>query len=422
MQDTSHNLKRALWPIDLLVILSGLLIPAAWLLGRVLIKLGPAKLTVSWGIKPLTIFAVLVALRIAVAIACSKKGTSAKGLIGNKAVGPLLLGIGLLFIILWGWEAKLAHAGFSHETPALVIAGQDKPELKSEWQYRDPELLWSWRPGVMFNGRPVNKMGFLDREVEEEKTEGTTRVICMGCSCTGQGIPPYSGFLHEYLNETEPGKWDAFNMAVHGYSTSQGLRLFQNRGGDLKPDFVTVFYGWNDHWRARAEDSKRMAWRATSQWKGALIKALQKKRFFQYLVKRSTPDYENVLQDDEFVLRVPAPEYRKNLERFLLEIKKTGATPILLAPPRGSTLTPILVKNRQAASVQDAIRLHDEYLEILYEVAEETGTALIDLPELLKSEEESFYFSEDGIHFQREGRMRIAREIQKKLNELLAGS
>jgi len=421
MRETSRNLIRSLWAIDLLTLFALFLLPASWLFERVIIRLGPGKLTVSWGIKPILALLIIVGLRIAISMLLRKKGASIRGLLGLPAIGPFAIGIVLLFVVFWGWEQHLKKEGFRHETPALVITGREDPkQLKSQWQYNDPELLWAWKPGVEFNGRMVNSLGFLDREVDPEKKAGTTRVICMGCSCTGQGIPPYSGFLHEYLNAKQPGKWDAFNMAVHGYSTSQGLRLFQNRGPALEPDIVTLFYGWNDHWRARKEDSKRMAWRATSAWQGKLVEALKKKRFFQYLVKRATPDYENVLQSDEFVLRVPPPEYRSNLLRFLKEIEKTGAVPILIAPPRGEKLTPILVKNRQAESVESAIKLHDEYLQILYEVAEKTGTTLIDLPRIFSSEDEATLFSDDGIHFQREGRKRIAREIEKKLFEKVA--
>ena len=420
MRDTSNNLKLGLRLTDILLTISVVILPACWLFERLLVKLGPAKLTISWGHKPIVMLLTLIAIRIALSVWMKKRGASARGLVGHPAVGPLLVGITLLFIIFYSWEKKLERAGFEHATPALVIAGEDdKLELRSPWEYADPELLWAWRPGAEFNGRMVNSIGFLDREVDPEKTAGTQRVICMGCSCTGQGIPPYSGFLNDYLNEAEPGKWDAFNMGVHGYSTSQGLRLFQNRGAELAPDFVTIFYGWNDHWRARTEDSKRMAWRATSKWKGALITALKKKRFFQYMVKQSTPDYVNVLEDDEFVLRVPPPEYRKNLLQFIAEIRQANATPILIAAPRGSQLTPSLVKNRQAASLDSARALHDDYLNILYDVAKETDVAVIDLPQIFANDIEKEIFSDDGIHFQREGRKRIARAIHKKLNDLV---
>lgn len=406
---------------DLLLVATVLILPASWLMEQVLLRIGSVTLTVSWGAKSIAFFVVLLVIRIALTLVGRKVKEPVRAIIGHPAVGPFLVGVMAVFLILFCWEKLLERQGFSAEIPPIVIIGEEsKPKSKNKFFYKDPELLWRFRPGVMFNGRPVNQMGFLDREVDPVKKEGTFRVICMGCSITGQGPPPYSGYLHEYLNAEEPGKWDSFNMGVHGYSTSQGLRLFQNRTADLKPDYVTIMYGWNDHWLARKEDSKRMA-RRTSKWQALFHKDLQKKRFFQYIVKKSTPSYENILSDGKFVLRVPPDEYRKNLHAFIEEVKDAGAVPILIAAPRRTKLSEILVKNGQVASISSGIELHDQYLKILYEVAEETDTALIDLPNILEPELTEEYMSDDGIHFRHEGLKRIALEIQKKIAEIRAG-
>lgn len=414
------KLKVGLLLVDMLLVATVFLLPLLWLIEQGTLRLGFATISVSWGAKPIAFFVVLIALRIALTFAGKKVQQPVRGCIGHPAVGPFLVGVMAIFLMLFGWEKNLEHQGFSAEIPGIVIVGEkSKPEPKNKYFFKDPELLWRWRPGAMFNGRQVNQMGFLDREVNPEKKEGTFRVICMGCSITGQGPPPYSGYLHEYLNAEEPGKWDSFNMGVHGYSTSQGLRLFQKRTAALEPDYVTIMYGWNDHWRSRMEDSKRM-YRRVSKWQALLQKALQKKRFFQYIVKKKTPSYENVLNDDEFVLRVPPEEYRNNLYAFIKEVEAVGAVPILIAAPRRKKLSEHLVKNRQVSSISKGIELHDQYLKILYEVAEETNTALIDLPSILEPELVNMHMSGDGIHFRPEGLKRIALAIQKKIAEIRA--
>ena len=48
--------------------------------------------------------------------------------------------------------------------------------------------------------------------------------------------------------------WEAFNMAVYGYSALEGLKLFQTRGQQLAADVVTIYYGWNDHWLSIGAD------------------------------------------------------------------------------------------------------------------------------------------------------------------------
>ncbi len=409
------KIKTGLLLVDLLLIATVIMLPVVWLMQQLTLHLGFVTLSISWGAKPVGFFVMLFAIRIALTIVGKKAKQPVRGCIGHPAIGPFLVGVMAIFIILFGWENLLERQGFSAEIQPVVIVGEEsKPEPKSKVFYKDPELLWRFRPGVMFNGRPVNQMGFLDREVDPEKKEGTSRVICMGCSITGQGPPPYSGYLHEYLNAEEPGKWDSFNMGVHGYSTSQGLRLFKNRGAVLEPDYVTIMYGWNDHWRARAEDFKRMA-RKVGKWQAFLHNALKNKRFFQYIVKKKTPIYDNVLKSDKYVLRVPPDKYRENLYSFIKEIKEVGAVPILIAAPRRNILTHSLVKNGQIESVASGIKLHDQYLEILYEVAKETNTALIDLPNILDPKLANEQRSDDGIHFRPEGLKRIAQEIQKKI-------
>jgi lysophospholipase L1-like esterase len=419
--DIMKKFKAGLVLVDLLLVVAVFLLTVSWLLDQITLRLGFATVSVYWGAKPIAFFVVFLVMRIVLTIVGKKVNQPVRGCIGYPAVGPFLVGVMAIFLILFGWEKNLERQGFSAEIQGIVIVGEkSKPEPKNKYFFKDPELLWRWRPGAMFNGRPVNQMGFLDREVDPVKKEGISRVISMGCSITGQGPPPYSGYLNEYLNAEEPGKWDAFNMGVHGYSTSQGLRLFQKRTAALEPDYVTIMYGWNDHWRSRMEDSKRMH-RQGSKWQALIQKALQKKRFFQYIVTKNTPTYENVLNDEEFVLRVPPEEYRKNLYSFIKEVEDIGAVPILIAAPRRKKLSNHLVKNRQISSISKGIELHDQYLKILYEVAGDTNTALVDLPNILEPELVNMHMSGDGIHFRPEGLKRIALAIQMKIAEIRAG-
>jgi lysophospholipase L1-like esterase len=263
-------------------------------------------------------------------------------------------------------------------------------------------------------------MGFLDREVDPKKVEGTLRVISMGDSVTGQGPPPYSGILHERL-QTEPlgnKEWDAFNMGVHGYSSAQGLRLFQRRAAKLEPDYVTVYFGWNDHWRSSRPDHMRMKIKMP-RWKGTLIEKLRKKKFFQYLSNMRTPKQELTQDEDDYYLRVPQEYYRQNLVSFVREIRALKAVPILITAPRAKVLTKSLVRNRQVADLADAYRLHDEYVEITRAVARETDAPLLDLAAILGGPESAELFSRDGIHFNGDGLERIAAELYSLLEELV---
>ncbi|MDZ4200043.1 MAG: SGNH/GDSL hydrolase family protein [Kiritimatiellia bacterium] len=317
-----------------------------------------------------------------------------------------------LLLVLGAAEAVLRLMRFSAPLQPITIVGREGVSNPDDTRgmLPDSELQVRFNPGAEWRGRRVNQLGFLGREVEAAKKPGTVRVICMGDSCTASGVPPYADFLHERLTERPPTDqpWEAFNMAVHGYSTEHGLRLFHRQTRHLEPDYVTLFYGWNDHWRAHTTDRLRLA-RRVGPIQGRLVKLFRRTRLAQFVSSRTM--VRQVPDVDNFVLRVPHEEYRQNLRQLVAAIRRVRAVPILMTAPRASALTPLLVKNRQVARLEDAIRLHDEYAEITREVAIETGAALLDLARIFEDEKADALFSDDGIHHVREGRERIAREI-----------
>lgn len=322
--------------------------------------------------------------------------------------------------VLVGAELALRLARFSAPVQPITIAGRKGPSKRdTRGIIPDAELQFRFNPGAEWRGRRVNQLGFLGREVASNKPPGSVRVICMGDSCTAQGNPPYADFLHERLTNSPPTAqpWEAFNMAVHGYTTEQGLRLFRRQTRHLRPDYVTLYFGWNDHWRAPVTDRLRLARRAGPIW-GRIRKTLNHSRLYQFVVSRS---YVRVRPDaDNYVLRVPPEEYRQNLVQFIAEIRAAGAVPILIVAPRASELTRLLVQNRQVSRMEDAYRLHDEYAEITRTVAREREVPLLDLARTFREEPDSKWYSEDGIHLTREGRKRVAEELYRLLAGLSA--
>ncbi|MBU1909259.1 MAG: SGNH/GDSL hydrolase family protein, partial [Verrucomicrobia bacterium] len=161
-------------------------------------------------------------------------------------------------MVLAGGEIALRGVRFSAPVQPITIVGRDgkaKPD-DDRGMIPDSELQFRFNPGAEWRGRRINALGFLGREAESNKAPGAVRVICMGDSCTAQGNPPYADFLHERLTNAPPTPqpWEAFNMAVHGYSSEQGLRLFRRQTRYLQPDYVTLYFGWNDHWRSSISD------------------------------------------------------------------------------------------------------------------------------------------------------------------------
>jgi len=417
------SLEAVLFLLDTFVLLGVILLPVIWIADPLKISLGPLHFTANWRAKVLLLPALVLFSRLALSGLTARRPGEG-GLFRYSLFKQFLVWILLPFLCFYTFEQYLQARDYAGFMPSIVIVddkgGPGKPRSKSRAIVPDWELLHRFNPGAMFNGRPVNSMGFLDREVDPEKVEGTIRVICMGDSVTGQGPPPYSGFLHERLQAEPPGndRWEAFNMGVHGYSTAQGLRLFQRRAAKLEPDYVTLYFGWNDHWRTSRPDHMRMKVKM-SPWKGALIMKLRKKKFFQYLSNLRTPKQKLTQDEDDYYLRVPQEYYRQNLVSFVREIRALEATPILIAAPRAEVLTASLVTNRQVASLDDAYRLHDEYVDITRAVAHELDVPLLDLAAILGDPESAELFSRDGIHFNSDGLERIADEIYSLLEELV---
>jgi lysophospholipase L1-like esterase len=316
-----------------------------------------------------------------------------------------------LFMVLFPLvitEYALAFAGVPAGEPVFVMHGQKGEAIRADGSMvNDADLLWRFEPGKEFNGRIVNAMGFLDRDVSEVKSQGVTRVICLGDSCSAQGVPPYSGHLNEMLKEQSPDEtsWEAFNTAVHGYTVLQGLALYRTRVAVMSPDIVTIYFGWNDHWLAAEDDAERLA-RVGTPWITAMRNALVQKRMVALLaprVNREKPD---------FTLRVPPDVYAGGLRDLIHAIRASGAEPLVLTAPRARTVHGHLVNAGHARSVEEALRLHDEYTDITRRIAREENTLLFDLAVAIKNPE---FFSSDGIHFTDDGIREVARLIHGEL-------
>jgi lysophospholipase L1-like esterase len=258
------------------------------------------------------------------------------------------------------------------------------------------------------------------------KKAGALRVICLGDSCTADGGPPYSGCLHEMLTNAPPTdrEWEAFNMAVYGYSSVHGLKVFRKKGKQLQPDYVTLFFGWNDHWLCGYRPDSANLSIELNPLAAKAYEKLKKKRIAQLLFQLMTrgrhmalPKLKGQLPSDiEDYLRVPKVEYRQVLTLLATEIRAAGATPIFITAPRSKQLTHLLVANGQAKSLEEVARLHDEYCEITREVAKATDSPLLDLRSIFVDDEEnSWLFNKDGIHFTQQGLWRVGEELYKTI-------
>ncbi|MCZ7592013.1 MAG: GDSL-type esterase/lipase family protein [Kiritimatiellae bacterium] len=420
MQKTSSLRTGSVALLDFLFLCSIIALPLAWYVDPLQITWGPLHTTLNWNWKPIVISLVLLIVRLAVA-----GKTPRCGILQFAIVKKLLAS----WIITWGFfmgiEGLLALKHVEPEiTAPIVIRGQEDKDTKlkegDEKVVLDPELLFRFKKGVMWDGIQINSLGFRDNDFPAEKPAGTVRVINMGDSCTAQGHPPYSTVLNRLLQETAPTDepWHSFNTGVYGFSSMQGLRLFQKTVSHFQPDVVTLYFGWNDHWLYPVPDHARMAIRV-SPVRAALLKGIKKKRVYGMLVRAARSEHvtEEEKPVDDLVNRVPPSVYESTLKEFIRDIRGIGALPILITAP-GRHLSDSLVRRRFIRSTDEAERVHQEYVEITRKVAKETDTPLLDLAAIMAGSEYDDLFSGDGIHFQQPGTEFIASQIHTKLMEL----
>jgi lysophospholipase L1-like esterase len=410
--------------------------PALWLFGKMHLALAGISTELIWSKKWLVGWFLLVAFRIFMGVRFATRGASGAGLWRRKPYPQIMMSLIMLCSFFGGLEVLLELSGFSANLPPVIFEGKDEqggrvvPDTLP-----DPELLWKFKPGSMFHGRVINQLGFREREVNPQKAPGTMRIICMGDSITGQGRPGYAQYLNDMLqaNPPAPGSWEAFNIGVHGYCVLQGLVLYDRLGPVLKPDFVTIYFGWNDHWLDATPMSQQMAVRVSTR-EGRIYEVLKRSRLFSYLVVKLNPSKPLMKPDTtDWVYRVPPEQYREGLKELVRKIRASGATPIVLTAPRRG-LTKELTGKNYARSIEQAEAAHDQYVEITREVAAAEKAPLLDLAKILEGPENDSLFARDGIHFDyysKEGYMtedppsqpglqRIARELYTFISALTA--
>lgn len=424
---------------DLLLVVDLLIILLAWLLDPFRLNLGPMHLTVHGGLKPILMLVLILGVRQLLAWTFARVYPHVRGLWESAIFKKICFALITTYVFFALLESVLAWTKFNVALPPIVIQGKNSQGgLEISDTVPDAELIFRLEPGSYLAGRRINSLGFRDREVDPRKKPGALRVICMGDSVTGQGRPGYSQYLHERLtnNPPTPGAWEAFNMGVHGYSSLQGLRLFQKKGRLLTPDIVTLYYGWNDHWLTDVPDRQRMGLEMRP-FAGRIFELLRQKRIFSLVVWSLNPVQHVAVRNhgDTRVPRVPPDEYHSTLTAFVREIRAAGAIPVLITAPRRS-LTQEVVGKEYVISVEQGNRTHDEYVEITRQVARESNVELLDLTSLFTNQACNGFFARDGIHFDyygqewgmtndppsQPGLMHVAEELDRKVRDITRAS
>ena len=291
---------------------------------------------------------------------------------------------------------------------------------------KDASLFWRLRPDIregtdfLVPGQyRTNSLGLRGPELTIDTTASQLRIACFGNSCTFgwrlSETETYPGQLEQILNENiASGDATVFNCGVPGYSSFQGWKFMQELVPNLRPQYVTICYGWNDHWAAGfdIEDKKQ---RSSPQWVLDIQNAASASYLYRatkyLLLSRSEKSREYSYNRQSPTYRVSLDDYRANLRSMINYCLTRNIRPIILTAPipdiEPGVDTPMEV-------------YHMLYCQIGVFVAEEMGVPVVDAASMFVEHPEFWDDpKKDFIHYNAKGARFIAEQVATIINQQL---
>ncbi|MGB3977296.1 MAG: GDSL-type esterase/lipase family protein [bacterium] len=280
-------------------------------------------------------------------------------------------------------------------------------EVRPEKNYQSKRLLASFEPYIIDH-------------ISLDLQAGMRRIVCLGDSCTFFGQPSYSAMLEILLNCQSPHKnVQVINAGVPAYSSLQGLRYLQNRLLEYHPDIVTVYFGWNDHWLARDGADIDHDLSRVSPFIERFLKKCRSLDLLRLFIKRIQRSTASTAKK---TVRVSLEDYRSNLVEMAKTAEKQGFKLVYLTAPHGfdpDNLPNYLEEMGYVDDLSLLIDMHDDYNDVVRQVAAETGLVCVDLAALIdKRADRKNLFLSDGIHLSDSGIKVIAETIHQRLKEI----
>lgn len=282
--------------------------------------------------------------------------------------------------------------------------------------FQHDKVFWISDPGLKNKATPhleedtsfpvsTNADGLRTRYTAEPG-EGKTRVMTLGCSTTfGWGVADqqtYSSRLEELFRK-DGLDVEVVNGGQPGYTTFQGLRLWDQVLSGYKPDIVLVAYIVQDARKAAFSDKSQ----AILQEDHKFLKENILYRWKTYLFMKTifgniqVAAVEQGGQDEGGAYRVPPSDYEDNLRELVGKIRAQGAEPVLFGFP---------------LEVTGYTEVHRELLK---SVAEDLDVGHFDLQEKMVKAARlgQLYFPNDRGHPNADGNDQIAQWVYSFLKE-----
>ena len=306
-----------------------------------------------------------------------------------------------------------------------------------QWLRYEPILGWENMPGFHDDRFRIDTQGFRGDDVAPGAAAKRLRIVCLGDSRTFGMREAASGFrfdnaypdaLRGVISQRRSEEAvEVINAGVVGYTSAHGLRQLVTRILPLRPDVVTVAFGFNDH---------SLAWNAAlrcEEPENALLREALYGGADLRLFRLGLSVWQGMafLHPRPLSVRwVDREHYAYNLRRIAAAAREGGAHVLFVAQALrplalGESTPPAIDPKRDATKVYgvlgakdlaDLHRIDDEYGEILYRVAREAKVPVADAAAAFAAHEGEDLFSRyDAVHPAPKGAALIAETIYEEL-------
>lgn len=303
----------------------------------------------------------------------------------------LTLLTGSLIITLFLCELLLRATGFEYHTFPTAQFGWPEPEVIAKDFEPERELFWV-------------PHGYA-RQLEDAR-KFQPMVMFLGDSCTQFGTWPRLT-LDRFAEMGHRDLARGVKLGVAGWSTVQGLAQLRRDVAPLAPRYVTIYYGWNDHWVALGPPDDEARPSGFEFWMS------QHLRLYEMVVKARLGHASRNLATRPN--RVSIERYHANLNAMAQEITRFGGRPIFITAPSSHEAghEPEYLAQRHVRSLSEVVPLHESYVKETRAAAGESGALLCDAAAAFRQLPPPIttYFMRDGIHLSGEGNRHMSHVV-----------